>query len=298
MKTRSLLFIPANDLRKIEKGLHSEADIVIFDLEDAIARSEKETARQVLKQLWLNQAKEQRKPEKESNRTSVPQIFVRINCLRTPDGIADLQCCYELGIRKVILPKTESASDILELLATWSSWTQDSLDVIALIETALGVEHAYEIAQAHPSVRHLALGSVDLSLDLGIDLEGEQDELLYTRSRLVIASRAARILPPIDAVYMKIKDETGFLIQANRSKKLGFAGKMIIHPAHIALVHQVWQADADRLEKDYRIVHAFEQALKQGIAAIQVDGQMIDEPVYQAARNRIGNQQAMLDKED
>ncbi len=290
MNARSLLFIPAHDLRKIEKGLHSDADIVIFDLEDAVADTEKETARQILKQqlqLWS-----------KHTLPASPQIYVRINGIRTTECKADIQFCYEAGIRHVVLPKTDTPLDIMELLAQWSAWSTDSLDIIALIETARGVEEAYEIAKVHPSVKHLALGSADLSLDLGIDLDAEQDELLYTRSRLVIASRAAGIHPPIDAVYMKIKDEAGLLHEANRAKKLGFAGKMMIHPAHISLVHQVWEEEAGRIERDFRIVHSFELAIKEGSAAIQVDGQMVDYPVYQSARNRIRNQQEKSSKEE
>lgn len=316
---RSFLFIPGTDAQKLAKGLAAGAEAVIFDLEDAVAASRKEEARAALEQYAAAPF--------AAAFSGFANIYVRINGTGTPYWSEDLRSCFRMGISRIMLPKTEGKDDIRRILEAWNrlaltggqtgdrvndcnrlrdlgrdnacdrrhdrtdarAGERTPLQVLPLIETAHGVEHAYEIASADPSVAGLALGAVDLALDLGIRLSREQDELLYTRSRLVIASRAARLPGPVDAVHLRIDDHEGLLAESIRARNLGFSGKLAIHPKQIAAVHQAWRHDDNTAaeEKDRRIVSAFQQAEKTGTAAILVDGELVDYPVYRAALQRL-----------
>lgn len=281
---RSFLFVPASDPRKLAKALASGAEAVIVDLEDAVAASRKQEARTLLEQSFRSGAHD------------AGNIWVRVNGVTTPDWEEDLQCCHRIGIANIVLPKTEGEGDVHLVLAKWNEWSSASaatrpLRLLPLIETALGVERAFEIASSDRAVARLALGAVDLSLDLGIPLSLEQDELLYVRSRIVIASRAARLPGPVDSVRLRIDDEEALVVEAMRAKAMGFSGKMAIHPKQIAGIHRVWEYDPSVLAKDRKIVEAFERAEQDGVAAIAVDGEMVDYPVYRLSLQRLRGQQ-------
>lgn len=267
MLLRSYLFVPGRDAYRIGKALDSDADAVIIDLEDAVAYEEKETARRTVLQVMR---------EKGAQR---PHVYMRINDLHSPFWQADCQCAQEAGFAGIMVPKVGSAEEIVQLKRELSA----DMPIIPLIETARGVHFADEIAVSDAAVTRLAFGAVDYCLDLGISLTYEQQELVYPRSRLAVVSRAAGIEPPIDTVFSDLNHEEGLMREARMAKRLGFRGKLLIHPKQIQPIHTVFSPTKEELEWAQAVVEAFEEAEKRGVAAISVGGKMVDYPVYKQA---------------
>lgn len=267
MLHRSYLFVPGRDPHRIRKALESPADAVIIDLEDAVAYEEKEAARQTVCQVM------------REGGAARSNVYLRVNDVNSPFWQADCVCAQEAGFRGIMLPKVGSAEDIRRV----SRELSERMQIIPLIETARGVFFAHEIASADPAVVRLAFGAVDYSLDLGISLTYEQQELIFPRSQLVVASRAAGIDPPIDTVFVDLNHEEGLIREARMAKRLGFRGKLVIHPKQIQPVHAVFSPTKEELEWAQAVVEAFQEAEKKGVGAISVQGKMVDYPVYKQA---------------
>ncbi|UOQ94769.1 CoA ester lyase [Halobacillus shinanisalinarum] len=279
MKKRSYLFVPAHSDKMIEKGLSSEADAVIFDLEDAVALSEKNIARAKL----LHQLKTEK---------CHPRPFIRVNSTESEYFEEDVRTFAALDNIGMMLPKAETKGDIARLETLLEQEGVMNKPILPLIETAKGVWNAAEIASASPKVGALAFGAVDFSLDTNIALTDSGEELLYARSQLVIASRVAGIEAPIDTVYTNFKNSEGFLREARQSKGLGFQGKLLIHPAQIALASEIFTPKEEEVEKAKRVIDAFREAEEKGIAAIEVDGEMVDYPVIRQAKKIVSSYDA------
>ncbi|UOR11375.1 HpcH/HpaI aldolase/citrate lyase family protein [Halobacillus amylolyticus] len=276
MKKRSYLFVPANSNKLIEKGLTSEADAVIFDLEDAVALSEKNVARAKL----LHHLKTVRCSSRP---------FVRVNSTESEYFEEDVRTFAALDNIGIMLPKAETKEDIARLETLLDQEDVMNKPILPLIETAKGVWNAAEIASASLKVEALAFGAVDFSLDTNITLSDSGEELLYARSQLVIASRVAGIEAPIDTVYTNFKNSEGFLHEARQVKGLGFQGKLLIHPSQIALAGEIFTPKDEEVEKARRVINAFREAEEKGIAAIEVDGEMVDYPVVRQARKIVNS---------
>lgn len=275
--SRSYLFVPATDFSVIKKAVSSMADRVILDLEDAVALSEKQVAREVMKEALAAYQQER-------------EIIVRINGLDTDLWKADLEMAITNGAAGIMVPKAESEQEIQNVCSRIRDISGgQEVEVIPLIESAKGVQFAYAIASADPLVSALAFGSIDFSLDIDCELTPEGLELLYARSQLVIASKAADIGSPIDAVYPDLRDENGLEKQTVFAKQLGFKAKLVIHPKQVDVVHQVLTPSDEELALAEEIVEAFEQAEKNGTASIKVDGQFVDYPVYKKAKRTLQN---------
>lgn len=273
---RSLMFVPGNQERKLAKVQDLSADVIIYDLEDSVPLGEKSVARKLVsKALFQNKHKVN---------------YVRVNDLSTDHFSADLTELVSPYLHGIMLPKANRKEDIqhvehlLCFLEQEKALPQGSIAIIPLIESAAGVYHAYEIAASSSRVKCLAFGSVDYCLDVNAQLSKEGLEILYARSQLVVASRAAGIDAPIDTVYIDIKDETGLSQEARLAKQLGFQGKLVIHPAQINIVHDVFSPTAEEIEEAQQIVGAYEQALAEGLAAIEFRGKMLDLPVVERAK--------------
>jgi len=272
---RSWMFVPGNQERRLQKVKDLGSDIVIYDLEDAVPLQEKDKARELVQQTVAD------------HRDKVQ--YVRVNDATTPYFAADLRVAGA-GAAGIVLPKAAGKGQIRlveELLSEVEEKYQlprGSAEIVPLIESALGVHHAYEIATASQRVKRLAFGSVDFTLDVNAQLTKEGTEILYARSHLVVVSRAAGIEPPIDAVYIHVKDSEGLERDARLAKQLGFQGKLVIHPDQIAVVNQVFAPAQEEVEAARKIVAAFEEAVASGLAAIQVDGRLIDYPVAEKAK--------------
>ncbi|PZP93673.1 MAG: CoA ester lyase [Variovorax paradoxus] len=256
---RAYLFVPADRPERYAKARASGADAVIVDLEDAVAPQAKSGARDA-----LANALDERAP-----------VVVRINAAGTPWFDDDLALCRHPGVAAVMLPKADGID------AACSAFEACFKDVLAIIESARGVEEARHIARV-PGVVRLAFGSVDLALDLGIDCdpEGTEDELLHFRSQVVLASRLGGLDAPADGVSTAIDDALRLRADAERARRLGFGAKLCIHPKQVAAVQAAFTPDAARVAWAQRVCAAFAAV---GGAAVAVDGHMIDKPLYERA---------------
>jgi citrate lyase subunit beta/citryl-CoA lyase len=279
---RSFLFAPGNRPRFVEKVAHCGADAVILDLEDAVPIAEKADTRHAVREALTA--------------ISNCPVYVRINPLVAATsfsqaiGEADLEAIVCSNLAGVILPKTERAADaqqaesILHRLEHERDLRPGEIDLIPIIETACGVHHAFDIASAGTRISRLAFGAGDFTRDIGVRWSRSEVESQYARSALVVASRAAGIEAPLDSVWIDIRDLRGLTRSARMAKQLGFQGKMAIHPAQIEPINTVFSPSRDELTYAKRVVTAFAAAEAAGEASIQLDGQMIDYPIVQAAR--------------
>ena len=254
---RSYLFVPGNRPDRYAKALAAGADAVIVDLEDAVPPNDKPSARAALG-AWLS-------PEHP--------VLIRVNGAESQWFREDLPLCKTPGVAGVLLPKAENVADI-RVVAEHSG---AAVPVLALIETARGFWNAHALAQA-PNVQRFVFGSIDFQLDLGI--QGEEEELLYFRSQLVLVSRVAGIAPPVDGVTTALDDAERIRHDTLRAKRLGFGAKLCIHPRQVNVVNECFQPTAEEESWARRIVEAAEAVHG---AAVSVEGKMVDRPVIARA---------------
>ncbi len=250
---RSYLFVPGNRPDRFAKALASGAHAVIVDLEDAVPASEKTAARNAVAN-WLNPAQ---------------PVIVRINGVDTNWFRDDVTICRMPGVAAIMLPKTEG----IEHLRRVEELLGASLPVLPLIETAQGFANALEIAK-DGAVHRLVFGAIDFQLDLGI--QGDAEELLFFRSQLVLISRLAGIAAPVDGINTEIDDPEKLRTATQRARRLGFGGKLCIHPKQIPDVNQCFRPTPEEIAWAKRVLEVAEAASG---AAVADNGQMIDRPV-------------------
>ena len=281
---RSFLFAPGNHARRVEKALGLGADAVILDLEDAVAVSEKPAARKPVAEALM-------RPRRGLG-------YVRVNAPATEFCYGDLVATIHEGVDGVVVPKIESAADLhaidwlLAALEHERGIEVGSIDLMPIVETAIGVHRVDRILQARSlrpyrarwRVKRIAFGAGDFSLEAGISPTLDEPELADTRARLVLASRAAGMEGPIDSPWFQLKEPDAFARALERSRRAGFRGRLCIHPDQVDAVNRAYLPDAQEIARAERIAAAFAQAEAQGIAAIEVDGQMVDYPIAQRAR--------------
>jgi citrate lyase subunit beta/citryl-CoA lyase len=272
---RSLLFAPGNHARRVEKALTLAADGVILDLEDAVAISEKASTRPIVTAALT-------KPRSG-------KLYVRVNALTTEWCYADIVAVVRAGLDGIILPKVEHAHELRT--ADWLIGNLErerglttSIDLIPIIETALGISHLSRICRSGTRVRRLAFGAGDFTLDMGMVWTRNESELLPHRAACVVESRAAGMEAPMDTVWADLRDTEGFIASARHAAALGFQGKMCIHPDQIAATNAAFTPDEAAVAQARRIVAAFDKAEAEGLASIQLEGQFIDYPIVQRAR--------------
>ena len=280
---RSFLFAPGNVARRVEKALTLESDAVIVDLEDSVAVSDKPATRKLAAEALA-------RPRRGRG-------YVRVNAPSSEFCYADLVETLHKGVDGVVLPKVESAADLHAIdwlvanLERERGLPVGAIDLIPTIETAAGMSRIERILQARGlkpysgnwRVKRVAFGAADYALDLGVTPSGEEPELAYARQRVVLASRDARVEPPLDSPWFKLKDDEGLRRSIERSRRMGFQGRMCIHPEQIPAVNAGYAPTGEELARAARIVAAFREAEAKGSAAIQVDGQMIDYPIVREA---------------
>lgn len=276
---RSLLFVPGNDARKLQKAGSLGADLVVIDLEDAVAEAEKTAAREL-----VAGAAQRLSPH--------ARVAVRVNGIdtgRLRDDIASVTAAP--GVSVIVVPKVEDV-DTLSAAAEELARTEreaGSIGLIALVETPLGIARCEDIlASAPPRTITAMLGVADFTAALGVDLTDEGLELLYARQRLIVAARAAGMPGPIDGPYLRLDDEPGLLADTRSSRGLGFQGRVALHPRQVGPINQAYSELSDeQLTAAERIVTAFEEAEAGGVASIRVDGRFVDYPVYELARAKL-----------
>jgi len=275
---RSWLFCPGNDERKISKAFDLKVDVIILDLEDAIAPIKKVEARQMIKEI-ISKLKEPK------------NIFVRVNSLDNYESFLDICEITIDGVKGIILPKAEDNVQVkildwmIDCLEKQRSLLEKSIEIVPLIETASGIQNIFNIATATPRIRRLSFGAMDYTLNMGIEYSGSGHELFFARNQLVMASRVAGLEKPIDTVFPNIKDIEGLKRDISEAKLLGFGGKMIIHPTQIELVNSGFYPTEKEIKWAKKIVKSFKEAGKKDIKVIQVEGFFVDSPIFERAKN-------------
>lgn len=256
------LYAPGDRPHIVIKALAAGADVVVVDLEDAVAPDRKAYARDATAELL-------------SEPRSVP-VHVRINALDGPWAAADVRAVAALdGVAGLRLPKVTSAQDVVGVAE------RTPLPLFALLESALGIERAHAVAAAHPSLRGIALGEADLRADLGVRDDAGLD---WCRSRVVVAARAAGLPPPPQSVHPDIRDLDGLAASCAHGRALGFLGRAAIHPRQLPVIERAYLPTPAELEQAETIVKA--AMADQGAQALP-DGRFVDAAVVAAAQRTL-----------
>ncbi len=277
---RSMLYIPGNSPGMIQNAAVFGADMVMIDLEDAVALSEKDAARDIAAGFL-----------RDYDFGDLP-VVVRINGADTPHFEADLEAIVPLKPFAVRLPKCQSPADVTTVDARMGeiegrfALPVGAVPIHAMLESALGIENAYAIATASSRVKALTLGGQDLTADLGIQKTRDGWEFFYARSRVVMAAKAAGI-DAFDTVWTDFNDPEGLFRETRQIVELGFTGKAAIHPSQVEIIHRAFRPDAKEVRKAERIVAAALEAERQGRGVVAVDGKMVDGPIIARARHLI-----------
>lgn len=272
---RAMMFMPGNNPAMLQNAGIYGADTVIFDLEDAVAVSEKDAARH----LVYHAIKHLQYP---------CEVAIRINHIQTPFGLEDLRVVLPAKPDLVRLPKAETAEDIREIdriitqVEREQGFPDGCIQMMAAIETAKGLMNAYQIATASPRMVALAIGGEDFVADLRTSRSPEGHELFVARSQLVLAARAAGVMV-IDSVFTNVNDEAGFVAETKLIKQLGFDGKSVINPRQIRLVQEIFAPTQQEIINAERVLAAYRQALEHNLGVIALDGKMIDTPIVTRA---------------
>ncbi|WP_306333845.1 CoA ester lyase [Streptomyces sp. KL118A] len=259
------LYVPGDRPDVVAKALHAGADAVIIDLEDAVGPDRKEYARTATAELL-----------------SAPQplpVHVRVNALDGPLAEADLRAVAPLpGVAGLRLPKVTSRAEVIRVAERAVPADGGAPALHALVESALGLEHAFAIATAHPALRGLSLGEADLRADLGVRDEAGLD---WARSRVVVAARAAGLAPPAQSVHPDIRDLDGLAASCARGRALGFLGRAAIHPRQLPVIERAYLPTPAEIERAEEITKA--AATDEGALALP-DGRFVDKAVVEGAR--------------
>ena len=269
---RSMLFIPGNNPGMLQNGGVFGADAVILDLEDAVSPGEKDAARLLVREAL--RAVDYGASEK----------VVRINTLATY-GAADIRAVVSCRPDVLLLPKVQSAQDILEtvrLIESCEQPGQPEVKLIALIETPRGLAEALAIASVSPRVAALALGAEDYTAAIGAQRTREGTEIIMARANLVNAAAAAGI-QAIDTPYTDVNDEEGLLTDTKVARQLGFKGKLAINPRQIENIHSVFNPSSGEIRWAERVLDATRLAEREGSGVAALDGKMVDAPIVQRA---------------
>ena len=259
----SFLFVPATQPERYGKALASGADGVIIDLEDAVGQDDKAKARGILKNIWPSISIDQRH-----------RIVVRCNAPGSSFYAADLMLAKELQVRHLMSPKTESRNHI-----NGAAEELKNTAFIPMIETPLGLHHLNEIASAEQVLR-LALGNLDMQVELGISCDDNETEIDTARFMLVLASKLAQIAPPLDGVTPSTDDEPRIFAHAQKAKRFGFGAKLCIHPKQIPIIKRAFSPTVEEISWAKRVLAADNASNGQ---AVKVDGKMVDRPVVMLA---------------
>ncbi len=274
----SRLYLPGNSPGlMINAGLHS-AEGIILDLEDSVAPAKKDESRFLVRNAL-----------RQVNFFGAERM-VRIN--QGTRGIEDLVYVIPHNVNLVIIPKCESADNVRSVNNEIESIKKscnlnNTVFLMPVIESALGVENAYEIARSCPEVVAMAIGLEDYTADLGVARSAEGLESLYARTRLIVGARAAGI-QPIDSVFSDVGDMEGLRQNVKVSKALGFEGMGCIHPRQVQVIRQGFAPEPSEIEKSRQIVAAYEKARKKGLGVVSLGTRMIDPPVVARAIKTLG----------
>ena len=275
---RSLIFVPGNNARFVEKAKTLTADIICLDLEDSVPANEKSSARKIIADALAH---------KEDYQSSV---YMRTNSLESGLVAEDLAAAVRAGLDGVVVPKVNDDREIMDVvkqISSLESASRPSVNIMPSIETAKGVVNAYRIATADDRINCLVFGVFDFLHDmkLGYD-ENDPTSYSYARAKIPVDARAAGI-EAIDAIWQKIEDLDGLARDATVARLLGYSGKSIIHPSQIEPVHNVFRPSIDQIEWARKVVLALGEAMDKGSGrgAVSLEGKMIDAVHYKQAKD-------------
>ena len=272
---RSLIFVPGNNSRFLEKAKTLKADIVCFDLEDSVPDSEKRNARQLIKAAL------------KSRSSYLSSIFVRTNSPSSGNIPDDLKEIVQKGIDGIVIPKVNNVTEMKKIEKIISKLEKSRklkpIQVIPSIESAEGVVNTYNIASFSKRVSAIVFGVFDLLNDLGIEYTKNPEGGKYSRSKIPVDAKAAGVAS-IDAIWQDLKDLKGLEKDCKIGKSLGYTGKSIIHPDQIEITHRIFHPTKTEIEWAEKVCQTYEKSIKKGKGATTVEGKMIDEVHYKQAK--------------
>jgi citrate lyase subunit beta/citryl-CoA lyase len=268
---RSVLFVPG-ETRKIDKAKTADADTILFDLEDSITPDKKETARREVAAALRERG------------FGAAETAVRVNSPGTPFFRADIEAVVAAGAHAIMVPKADGreiarAGEALEALErSLEIYGDRRIKILALVETAAGIAHAAALGGS-PRVEALCFGHADYSFDMGLaEADATQGIVYHARCQLVIAAKACGTAP-IDSVFLAVKDDAGFRADTETGMRLGYEGKLCIHPRQVAIANEVYTPSREQIDRAQQVVDAWAKAKADGHGVLTVDGKMVDAPL-------------------
>lgn len=273
MSRQAVLFTPGDERRMVEKSLESPADMVILDIEDAVAPSEKTTACNTVREV-LN--------ERDPADIEV-EVTVRINPIEDR-GAQDVDLLSGAAdrIENLVLPKVRGTDELDELVETLEAHDFEA-GLMPLIETPLAIANLHDIA-GYPGVEAMEFGAEDFTTEIGGVNTDERDEVLYARQKVVVAG-AAHDVDAIDMAWPDFRDVEGLRHNTEQAVRMGFDGKSAIHPSQIEVIKDVYRPSEEQVEWAREVVEEAEQAAEEGKVVFQLEGEMIDPPIIARAED-------------
>jgi citrate lyase subunit beta/citryl-CoA lyase len=272
---RSLIFVPGNNSRFLEKAKTLKADIVCFDLEDSVPDVEKSNARQLIKTAL------------KSRSSYLSSIFVRTNSPASGKIPDDLKEIIQKGIDGIVIPKVNNVAEMKKIEKNISKLEKTRklkpIQVIPSIESAEGVVNTYNIASYSKRISAVVFGIFDLLNDLGIEYTKDPEGGRYSRAKVPVDAKAAGVAS-IDAIWQDLKDTKGLEQDCKIGKSLGYTGKSIIHPDQINITHEIFHPSKTEIQWARKVCDVYLKSSKKGRGATTVDGKMIDEVHYKQAK--------------
>jgi citrate lyase subunit beta/citryl-CoA lyase len=270
-----MLYVPGSNPGMLADAMIYGADSIMFDLEDSISLKEKDSAR-----LLVYRAV-------KTLDYKGTELVCRVNALDSPFGKKDVEAMVAAGIDVIRMPKTETAEEVREMVTLIEQFeeqykTTKKVKLMAAIESALGILNAYEIATASDRLIGIAIGAEDYVTNMKTTRSSTGVELLYARSQLLNAARAAGIAA-LDTVFSDVEDTEGFCREVKLIKQLGFDGKSVINPRQIPLVHAIYQPTEAEVSHALAVVEAIKEAEEKGLGVVALKGKMVDKPIVERA---------------
>ncbi len=272
---RSLIFVPGNNQRFLEKAKSLPADIVCFDLEDSVPDNEKKNARILIKEMLKNR------------KQFSAEVFVRTNSPDSGKVDDDLEEILQIGLDGIVIPKVNNAMDLQKIEKTISSLEKkrnlSKTELIPSIESAQGVVNTFEIASSSKRIPAIVFGVFDLLNDMGIEYTKHSQGANFARAKIPLEATAAGVYA-LDGIWQDLKDNDGLHDDCKIGRSLGYVGKTLIHPDQISVTHKIFHPNKTEIEWAKKVCSTYLDSTKKGKGATTVDGKMIDEVHYKRAK--------------
>jgi citrate lyase subunit beta/citryl-CoA lyase len=286
---RSLLFVPGARAEMLEKAARFPADVLCLDLEESVLPEEKARARELVRDAIAQLAQAGR------------SVQVRLNSIQSEETKADLAAVAQPGLTSVLLAKTQTPQDVRDVDVMLREQElrhaikPGTIELVVAIESAQALLRCEAISKASTRLVALMLGAEDFTFDMGVQRTRDGRELDYARGVIATCARAANLYA-LDTPWPEIAALEDLVADAARARAVGFAGKYVIHPSHIAPVHEVFTPSEADVAQARRVLEAWDGAQARGVGAVQLDGRMIDRPIVERARALLQQAEAIADK--